>query len=117
MIKLFVSFMMGAICYVLVENFILDKHIDKDIKTLQLQNDSLVKANIKLDSLENKFLGELNNANYEILKLESQDNALETQVNYYNREIKVIKNKYEKAKHFADSYGSDDIKRYFSNLR
>lgn len=117
MTKLFVAAMVGAITFMLVENFIVGRHIDKDIKALQLQNDSLLKANIKLDSLENHFLVELNNANYEILKLEGEDKALETKVNYYNKEITIIKNKYEKAKHFADSYGSDDIKRYFSNLR
>lgn len=119
MIRELIIAFLGAVVGIVCLNYVLDSngHGSKDVDRLKLENDSLVKANLKLDSLEKSYLSELNNANFEILKLESQDNTLEARVKNMNKEITIIKTKYEKAKHYADSYGSDDIKRYFSNLR
>lgn len=117
MTKFFLGTLVGAIVFMLVENFIVGRHIDKDVKALQLQNDSLVKANLVLDSLENHFLAKMNEANYEVLQLQSQDNALEYKVKYMNKEINIIKTKYEKVRNYADGFGSDELKRYFAELK
>lgn len=117
MTKFFLGTIVGAIVFMLVENFIVGRHIDKDVKALQLQNDSLVKANLVLDSLENHFLAKMNEANYEVLQLQNEDNALEYKVKYMNKEINIIKTKYEKARNYADGFGSDELKRYFAELK
>lgn len=119
MIRELIIAFLGAIVGIACLNYVLNSsgHSSKDVDRLKLQNDSLVKENLKLDSLEKSYLAELNSANFEILKLEGEDNTLEAKVKNMNKEITIIKKKYEKAKHYADSYGSDDIKRYFSNLR
>jgi hypothetical protein len=114
-----ISFTLGIVIGIFILTWVQNRGgvSTKDIATLKAQNDSLHKENLKLDSLENTYLVELNKANYEVLRLENEDNALEGKVKYMDKEIKIIKTKYEKAKHYADSYGSDDIKRYFANLR
>lgn len=114
-----ISSFIGAIVGIACLNYVLNSngHGSKDVDRLELQNDSLLKANAKIDSLANSYLMELNATNFEILKLENQDKSLESKVDYYNKEITIIKKKYEKAKNYANSYGSDDIKRYFANLR
>jgi cupin superfamily acireductone dioxygenase involved in methionine salvage len=117
MIQKLGTFLLGILICFLAMYFVNTRKIDSVIKDLKLENDSLHRANLVLDSLENKYIQELNNSTYEILKLETEDNALESKVNYMNKEIIIIKNKYEKARNYADSFGSDDIKRYFSELK
>ena len=113
MIQKLGTFLLGvAVCF-LAMYFVSTQKMDARIKDLKLQNDSLLNANVVLDSLENKYI----ESTYEILQLESEDNALETKVKYMNREITIIKNKYEKARNYADSFGSDELKRYFAELK
>lgn len=111
------TFLLGvAVCF-LAMYFVNTRKMDARIKDLKLQNDSLHKANLVLDSIEDKYIQKLNESNYEILKLESEDNVLENKVKNMNREITIIKNKYEKARNYADSFGSDELKRYFAELK
>jgi hypothetical protein len=117
MIQKLGTFLLGILICFLAMYFVNTRKIDSVIKDLKLENDSLHRANLVLDSLENKYIQELNNSTYEILKLETEDNALESKVHYMNKEIIIIKNKYEKARNYADSFGSDDIKRYFAELK
>ena len=117
MIQKLGTFILGILICFLAMYFVNTRKIDSVIKDLKLQNDSLHQANIVLDSLRDNYIKELNNSSYEILKLESQDNALEYKVKYMNKEILIIKNKYEKASNYANSFGSDDIKKYFSELK
>jgi len=117
MIQKLGTFLLGvAVCF-LAMYFVSTQKIDAKIKDLKLQNDSLFNANVVLDSLEDKYIQKLNESNFEILKLESEDNALENKVKYMNREITIIKNKYEKVRNYADSFGSDELKRYFAELK
>ena len=117
MIQKLGTFLLGvAVCF-LAMYFVNTRKMDARIKDLKLQNDSLHRANLVLDSIEDKYIQKLNESNYEILKLESEDNALETKVKYMNREITIIKNKYEKARNYADSFGSHELKRYFAELK
>ena len=117
MIQKLGTFLLGvAVCF-LAMYFVSTQKMDARIKDLKLQNDSLLNANVVLDSLENTYIAKMNEANYEILQLESEDNALETKVKYMNREITIIKNKYEKARNYADSFGSDELKGYFAELK
>ena len=117
MIPKFGIFLLGVTVCFLVMYFVNTTQVDSKIKELKLQNDSLYKANIQIDSLKNMYVAQINEANYEILKLESEDNALQTNVNFMNRQITIIKKKYEKANNYANSFGSDDIKRYFAELK
>jgi hypothetical protein len=114
-----ISFFIGAIVGILILNFVKYGSFSesKAIKELQLQNDSLLNANIKLDSLENTYLIELNKASDEILQLEFQDDELKTKVKNMNKEITIIKYKYEKASNYANAFGSDELKKYFSELK
>ena len=117
MIQKLRTFLLGvAVCF-LVMYFVNTLKINARIKELNLQNDSLIKANVILDSLENTYITKINEANYEILKLESQDNALDYNIKYMNKEINIIKTKYEKARNYANDFGSYDLKRYFSELK
>jgi hypothetical protein len=117
MIQKLGTFLLGvAVCF-LAMYFVSTQKMDAKIKDLKLQNDSLFNANVVLDSLEDKYIQKLNESNFEILKLESEDNALENKVKYMNREITIIKNKYEKARNYSDSFGSDELKRYFAELK
>ena len=117
MIQKLGTFLLGvAVCF-LAMYFVNTRKMDARIKDLKLQNDSLHKANLVLDSIEDKYIQKLNESNYEILKLESEDNVLENKVKNMNREITIIKNKYEKARNYADSFGSDELKRYFAELK
>ena len=117
MINKLATFILGIVLCFVAMYLVNTRKIDSVIKDLKLQNDSLHQANIVLDSLKNTYIQQLNNSTYEILKLESQDNALEYKVKYMNKEILIIKNKYEKASNYANSFGSDDIKKYFSELK
>ena len=96
MIQKLGTFLLGILICFLAMYFVNTRKIDSVIKDLKLENDSLHRANLVLDSLENKYIQELNNSTYEILKLETEDNALESKVHYMNKEIIIIKNKYEK---------------------
>jgi hypothetical protein len=117
MIQKLGTFFLGvAVCF-LAMYFVNTRKMDARIKDLKLQNDSLQRANLVLDSVENRYIQKLNESTYEILQLESEDNALENKVKYMNREITIIKNKYEKARNYADSFGSDELKRYFAELK
>ena len=117
MINKLATFFLGVVLCFVGMYFVNTRKIDSVIKDLKLQNDSLHQANIVLDSLKDTYIQELNKSTYEILKLESEDNALEYKVKYMNKEILIIKNKYEKASNYANSFGSDDIKKYFSELK
>ena len=117
MIQKLGTFLLGvAVCF-LAMYFVNTRKMDARIKDLKLQNDSLQMANLILDSVEDRYIQKLNQSTYEILQLESEDNALENKVKYMNREITIIKNKYEKARNYADSFGSDELKRYFAELK
>lgn len=117
MIQKLGTFLLGvAVCF-LAMYFVNTRKMDAKIKDLKLQNDSLLRANLVLDSVEDKYIQKLNESTFEILKLESEDNGLENKVKYMNREITIIKNKYEKALNYADTFGSDELKRYFSELK
>ena len=117
MIQKLGTFLLGvAVCF-LAMYFVNTRKMDARIKDLKLQNDSLQRANLVLDSVEDRYIQKLNQSTYEILQLESEDNALENKVKYMNREITIIKNKYEKARNYADSFGSDELKRYFTELK
>jgi hypothetical protein len=117
MIQKLGTFLLGvAVCF-LAMYFVNTRKMDARIKDLKLQNDSLQRANLVLDSVEDRYIQKLNESTYEILQLESEDNALENKVKYMNREITIIKNKYEKARNYADSFGSDELKRYFAELK
>lgn len=117
MIQKLGTFLLGvAVCF-LAMYFVNTRKMDARIKDLKLQNDSLQRANLILDSVEDRYIQKLNQSTYEILQLESEDNALENKVKYMNREITIIKNKYEKARNYADSFGSDELKRYFAELK
>ena len=117
MIQKLGTFLLGvAICF-LAMYFVNTRKMDARIKDLKLQNDSLQRANLILDSIENKYIQKLNESTFEILKLETEDYALENKVKNMNKEIIIIKNKYEKARNYADSFGSDELKRYFSELK
>lgn len=117
MIQKLGTFLLGiAVCF-LAMYFTSTRKMDAKIKELSLQNDSLHRANIVLDSLESHFLAKMNEANYEVLQLQSEDNALEYKVKYMNKEINIIKTKYEKARNYANDFGSDDLKRYFAELK
>jgi hypothetical protein len=117
MINKLATFFLGVLLCFIAMYFVNTRKIDSVIKDLKLQNDSLFQANHILDSLEDTYIQELNKSTYEILQLESEDNALEYKVKYMNKEILIIKNKYEKASNYANSFGSDDIKKYFSELK
>jgi hypothetical protein len=117
MIQKFGTFLLGALVCFLAMYFLDMGKSDARVKELQLQNDSLFKANLVLDSLEDTYISKMNEANYEILQLESEDNALEYKVKYMNKEINIIKTKYEKARNYANGFGSDDIRRYFAELK
>lgn len=117
MIQKLGTFLLGvAVCF-LAMYFVSTQKMDARIKDLKLQNDSLQRANLVLDSVEDRYIQKLNESTYEILQLESEDNTLETKVKYMNREITIIKNKYEKARNYADSFGSDELKRYFAEIK
>jgi len=117
MIQKLGTFILGVIICFLGMYFVNTRKIDLVIKELKLENDSLHKANLVLDSLENKYIVELNKANFEVLKLEKEDYVMENMVQELNKKIIIINKKYEKALNYADSFGSDDIKRYFSELK
>ena len=117
MIKKLTPFLLGILLCFLGMYFVNTRKIDSVIKELKLENDSLHKANLVLDSLENTYIVELNKANFEVLKLEKEDNVLENKVQEMNKKIIIINKKYEKARNYADSFGSDDIKRYFAELK
>ena len=117
MIQKLGTFLLGVTVCFLAMYFVNTRKMDARIKELNLQNDSLHKANLVLDSLEDTYIAKMNEANYEILQLESEDNALEYKVKYMNKEINIIKTKYEKARNYANDFGSDDLKRYFSELK
>ena len=117
MIKIILSFLIGGCIFLFINKYVSDKTDNSKIKELQLINDSLAKENIKLDSVKTIYLQDLNTAAYKVAFLESNDNKLQNQISNINQSIKNIQNKYETANHFSDSYSSDDISRYFSNLR
>jgi len=117
MINKLITFLLGASLCFLGMYFINTRKIDSVIKQLKLENDSLYRANLVLDSIESKYIQELNKANFEVLKLEKEDNDMEHKVLDMNKKIIIINKKYEKALNYADSFGSDDIKRYFSELK
>jgi len=117
MIPKFGTFLLGVTVCFLIMYFVNTTNIDSRIKQLKLQNDSLYKANAVLDSLEDTYIVKMNEANYEIIQLETEDKELDYKVKNMNKEINIIKNKYEKASNYANSFGSDELKRYFSNLK
>lgn len=88
----------------------------KELKELKALNDSLKIENQKI--MQDIKAGEEDMAKQdEIIKtLFEETFLLKEQLSDIKQEFKNVKNKYEKAKVFSDSFGSDDIKRYFSEL-
>jgi hypothetical protein len=117
MIQKLGTFLLGILICFLAIYFVNTGKIQSVIIDLKLKNYSLQRANLVLDSLENTYTVELNKDNIEALKLNKEDYVMENKVQELNKKIIIINKKYEKALNYADSLGSDDIKRYFAELK
>ena len=104
----------GAFSYFVITK-IFNHNVSNDISNLVLKNEEIVKKNKSLDSLNNLYLLEISNRDVYIGKLKFQDDSLKSQFIILNNKIKSLKQDYEKANHHADNFGSNDIKRYFSD--
>jgi predicted nuclease with TOPRIM domain len=119
MIKTIMTFSLGVIIGIFTLDFILNaNNINEDkISQLQLKNDSLLKVNNKLDSLNYNLYKELEVENNNIQVLKEKDLKLTNTLNELNTRLKTLNNKYEKANNYSNNFNSNEISSYFSNLR
>lgn len=86
------------------------KELQKDNKRLSLENDSI---RLQLETKEKDV------KKYEsiIAELLAQKEVLTDKVDSVSGLIKQNNKGYEKAAHHSDNYGTNDIQRYFSNIK
>jgi predicted PurR-regulated permease PerM len=95
---------------------LISSNYNQKINSLIQKNDSLLKDNAKLDSLRIIYKEEIDKTTVEINLLNKRDEALILKVSSIDDKVKNLNKKYEKAANHADSFNSNDIARYFSNL-
>lgn len=87
-----------------------------NIKALKQQNDSLLNNNKNLENLNAQIKLELEQDQNKIDSFAAEDIILKNKVQETTSKIKTLKSKYEKASSHADSFGSDELRRYFAEL-
>jgi hypothetical protein len=95
---------------------LISSNYNKKINGLIQKNDSLLRDNAKLDSLRIIYKSEIEKSTAEINLLNKKDEALILKIYSIDEKVKNLNIKYEKAANHADSFNSNDIARYFSNL-
>lgn len=110
------SFLCGVLLLAIILFVKNDNNDENAIKVIKIQNDSLLIANSKLDSINKNLMVLINKGNNEILELTQRDKKLKDRVNYLNSNIKMLNIKYEKAITYSNGFESIEIARYFSNL-
>lgn len=111
------SFIAGILLLTIIIFVRNDDSGNNSIKMLKIQNDSLILENKKLDSISNSYLVEMNKLNFEMLQIEKEDSILNSKVYKMNQKLIIINNKYEKARNYSNNFGSNELKRYFSELK
>jgi hypothetical protein len=119
MIKTTMTLALGILIGVLLINYVFNRPdiSNKIVKELQLKNDSLLKANLELDTLNYNLNVKLKEEDYQLNILVDKDKNLESTINQLNISIKTLNNKYEKASNYSNNYNNNEISSYFSNLR
>jgi predicted nuclease with TOPRIM domain len=95
---------------------LISSNYNKKINELIQKNEILLKDNAKLDSLRIIYKAEIDKTTVEINLLNKRDEALILKVSSIDDKVKNLNKKYEKAANHADSFNSNEIARYFSNL-
>lgn len=102
--------------YYAFNNYKNDNEYDIKIEKLNKVNDSLLVVNKKIQ-LEISTYIEQNKIKEDIIKeLMNRDSILQKQIVSISIDLKKIKNKYEEANNRANSFNSNDIERYFTDL-
>ena len=116
--KYFLISMISAFFGMLVLNYVQDaKGMGNDaINKLKLQNDSLLQANLKLDSANDVLNAKIEQESIAIENLTLKDDIIKSKVNEMDTKIKSLNIKYEKATNHANNFGSYEITSYFANL-
>jgi len=102
--------------YYAFDNYKNDKEYDIKIEKLNKANDSLLIANKKIQMEIGAYI-EQNKIKENIIKeLMDRDSVLQKQIANISIDLKKIKNKYEEANNRANSFSSNDIEKYFTDL-
>jgi len=119
MTKTTLTLALGILIGILLINYIFDRPSisNKIVKELQSQNDSLLRANLALDTLNHNLNLKLKEEDNQLNILVDKDKNLENTINQLNNSIKTLNKKYEKASNYSNNYNSNEISSYFSNLR
>jgi Tfp pilus assembly protein PilN len=119
MIKTILTLSLGMIIGVLILNYVFNSHdISEDaIMHLKTQNDSLLKQNLKIDSINKQLHENLAKEDEAIELLNEKDLHQQIMIKELNTKIKTLNKKYEKANNYSNDYNSNEISSYFSNLR
>ena len=113
-----IMMVLGGIIGITIFNFVYVAHgiTDKHIKELQFRNDSLMMVNKKIDSINLYYKDEIGKKDLQISKLNDIDISLESKIKETTKKLNNLNNKYEKSNNHANSFGSNEIASYFSNL-
>jgi len=94
-----------------------NSEINKEIKLLNKQNDSLRNANKMIFSKINEYENKLNDADEKITELKNIDANYQYIIRDINKKMTDLKSQYEKANSHSNNYTSADIQRYFADIR
>jgi hypothetical protein len=110
---------LGMILGVIILNYVFKNNgIDeRAIMHLQYQNDSLLKANLELDTLNYNLNIKLKEEDYQLNLLVDKDKSLQSTINQLDTKIKNLNKLYEKANNYSNNFDNNEISSYFSNLR
>ena len=119
MIKTIITLALGMVMGILILTYVFNRHnISEDaIIHLQSQNDSLLRANLKIDSINKQLSQNLAKEDEAIELLNQKDMQQQSIIKELNTRIKTLNKKYEKANNYSNDYNSNEISSYFSNLR
>jgi hypothetical protein len=115
-ITIAIIFIMSILLAFNFSNWLTQEYSDVKINELIKKNDSLLRDNAKLDSLRIIYKSEIEKSTAEINLLNKKDESLILKISSIDEKVKNLNIKYEKAANHADSFNSNDIARYFSNL-
>ena len=117
--KYVVLLLIGSFIGMIILTYTQNKHgVGEDaVKVLKLQNDSLLKANLKLDSTNSILYDKIKAKDYEIKMLESIDENMKFKIEQLNIKIQSLNKKHAKAIITSNNFTSNELQVYFSNLR
>jgi hypothetical protein len=102
--------------YYSFNNYKSDNKYDIEIERLNKINDSLFIANKKIEIEINAYIEENKIKEGVINGLMNRDSILKNQIKDITFNLKKYKTKYEEANNRANTFNSNDIERYFTDL-